>query len=315
MDSQAIISQIIEAKRKKIRVNPQHVTRASEIGHPCERYLVYSVTNWADRKHHAPEVEFIFEGGRAVEELAIKDLEEAGFKVYRPEPDKAIMESRPRITGHIDVRVDFGDGKVRTGEIKGLNAIDFDRLNTIDDFFNSKKPWIKKYPAQLMTYMYIKGEEDGFFYLKSIPRFQPKIIPVKLDLEYMEFILQKTERVEKHIAAGTFPEQIEDFDVCENCPFNHICLPSIVREGIEFVDDSELLELLEKREKLHPAAKEFEEVDKEVKHKFRGRLRLSVGDFIVRGTENMRQGKPFIRYQIVNINSNKSKNVLKSMSA
>lgn len=320
MDSQAILNQIIESKRKKIKIMPQHVTRASEIGHPCTRYLVYSITNWADRKPHAPEVEFIFEGGRAVEDLAIKDLEEAGFRVYRPEPDKALMELKPAISMHLDVRVDFGDGIVRTGEIKGLNILDFDRLNTLQDFFNSKKPWIKKYPAQLMTYLYGKGEEEGFFYLKSIPRFQPKIIPVKLDLEYMESILQKTERVEAHIKAKTLPDQIDDSATCEHCPFNHICLPAVLREGLEFIDDDELLELLERRDSLKEASDEYREVDELVKKRFNKRPKLCIGDYLITGTmvhkkEYTVKEQDYIQYRIAKIDDRSAKNVLKSLAS
>lgn len=306
MDSQAIVKQIVEGKRKKIRLNPQHVVRASEVGHPCERYLVYSITNWADRKPYPPEVQFIFEGGQAVEELAIKDLEDAGFRVYRPEPDKGIMESRPRISGHIDVRVDFGDGLVKTGEIKGLNILDFDRLNSIEDFFNSKKPWIKKYPAQLMTYLYIKAEDEGFFYLKSIPRFQPKIISVKLDYVYMESILQKTERVEKHIAAGTLPERVDNFDTCEHCPFDHICLPPVNRTELEFIYDDELLEMMERAETLEEVAKEYSQLDKAIKARFNKRLKLTVGNYLVMGKEVTRKGytvqdSSYIQYKITKL--------------
>ena len=278
------IRQIIEAKRKKIKVYPQHVPRASEIGHPCERYLVFSITKWAERQPHKPEVEFIFDGGRLVEELAIKDFEDAGFKVYRPEPDKAIMESKPRITGHIDIRVDFGDGQIYTGEIKGLNVFDFDKLNRIEDFHASKKPWIKKYPAQLMTYLYIKGEWRGFFYLKSIPRFQPKMIWVDLDLGYMEQILQKTERVERHVAAGTVPETIAyDDTVCGFCPFIHICLPEIKRSALVIQDDPEIEDKLKRMNELKAARSEYERLDKEVKKQFQEKDRLVVGDFMITG--------------------------------
>lgn len=290
MDAQEIISRIKDGKKKHIQVYPQHVVRASEIGHPCERYLTYSITNWNDRQAHGPEVEFIFEGGRAVEELAIKDFEDAGFNVYRPEPDRAIAESKPRITGHIDIRVDFGDNKVYTGEIKGLNIYDWEKLNTIQDFFNSKKPWILKYPAQLMTYLYIKGEERGFFYLKSIPRFQPKLIWVDLDVDYMDAIIKKTERVENHVANGTLPEPINDMTYCETCAFRHICLPAIERNAIEFIDDNELLELLERRDSLYPSSKEYDDVDKLIKFKVRGKERICVGDYIIIGKTVQRKG-------------------------
>jgi len=276
--AESIIEQIKAAKRRKIRVYPQHVVRASEVGHPCERYLVYSITNWQDRMPHPAEVEFIFEGGRMVEDLAVKDFEDAGFKVYRPEPDKAIAESKPRITGHIDIRVDFGDGKVYTGEIKGLNSFDFDRLHTIKNFHESKKPWIRKYPAQLMTYLYIKGEESGFFYLKSIPRFQPKLIWVELDLDYMEQILQKTERIEAHVAKGTLPEQSDDYDVCERCAFLHICLPEMHRDAMEFIDDPEFEDKLARRAELAAYIKEYNALDKEVKGLIEGRGPQALGN-------------------------------------
>ena len=285
-----IIGAIKEGKKKYIKSYPVHCARASEIGHPCERYLVHSIRDWNQKKPHDPEVQFIFEGGNAIEDLAVKDFEDAGFKVYRPEPDKAIMESKPKITGHIDIRVDFGDGHVYTGEIKGLNIFDWQALNSIDDFYKSRKPWIKKYPAQLMTYLYIKGEERGFFYLKSIPRFQPKLIWVDLDLGYMESILQKTERVEKHVANGTYPDRVDDLSICEHCPFAHICLPDMNREEMEFLEDSYMVELLDRRDQLQDAKKEYDEADTLLKKAYAEREKLTVGDWLVIGKWIERKG-------------------------
>jgi len=283
MTAEEIVEKIKEGKRKKIRVNPQHVVRASEIGHPCERYLVYSITHWQDRKPHTAEVQFIFEGGNAIEDLAIKDFEDGGFKVYRPEPDRAIMEAVPKITGHLDVRVDFGDGTVYTGEIKGLQIYDWQTLHTIQDFHNSKKPWIRKYPGQLMTYMYIKNEEWGFFYIKSIPRFQPKYIWVKLDYDYMEELLKKTERVNEHVKNQSLPEPISDITMCEYCQFKHICLPTTMREGMKFVDDAELLELLDRWHQLKGSQKEYAAVDRKLKEMIKEQSQLMIGDYIVTG--------------------------------
>jgi len=279
-----VIETIRAAKAKKSKVYPQHVCRASEIGHPCERYLVYCITHWTEKAPPSPDLQFIFDGGRLVEDLAIQDFEEAGFKVYRPEPDRAIQESRPRITGHVDIRVDFGDGTVYTGEIKGLNFYDWEKLNTIEDFFRSKKAWIQKYPAQLMTYLYIKAEPRGFFYLKSIPRFFPKLIWVDLDYGYMEQILQKTERVECHVAAGTLPDPMPyDEHICGNCSFTHICLPERIGTEVKVVDDGRLLELLAEYDLLKPGAKRFDEVDKEINELVKGQDKLLVGDWFVEG--------------------------------
>lgn len=306
---QELVDKIKDGKKKNIRVYPQHVVRASEVGHPCERYLVYSITHWDQKLPHGPEVEFIFEGGRAVEELAIQDLRDGGFKVYQPEPDRAIAESKPRITGHIDVRVDFGTGTVYTGEIKGLNVFDFNSLNTIQDFHDSKKPWIKKYPGQLMTYMYIKNEEKGFFYLKSIPRFQPKFIWVDLDYDYMESLLTKTERVEKHVDAGTLPPGVESRTVCEYCAFKHVCLPATIAEGeLEFMNNDELLELIERREQLRENKKEFDQVDREIKKALPEDKDVVVGDYLITGQWIEKKGftvepKSYWKSKIIALNS------------
>ena len=284
MQATEVIERIREGKGKKSKVYPQHVCRASEIGHPCERYLVYLIANWQDKAAPSPELQFIFQAGKLVEDLAIEDFHDAGFKVYRPEPDRAIQESRPRITGHVDIRVDFGDGQVFTGEIKGLNVYDWEKLNTVEDFFRSKKAWIQKYPAQLMTYLYIKAEDRGFFYLKSIPRFQPKFIWIDLDWGYMEQILQKTERVEHHLAAGTYPPPMEyDDHICRWCPFTHICTVDRIGTEVEITDNEELLELLAEYETLKPGAKRYKEVDERITDLVKGREKVLAGDWFVQG--------------------------------
>ena len=288
--NEEIIEKIKDGKRKKIKIYPQHVCRASEIGHPCERYLVFSITRWEDKKPHGAETEFMFEGGRVVEDLAIKDFEDAGFKVYRPEPDKAIMLAKPKITGHRDVRVNFGNSKVYTGEIKGLNMYDWNSLNCLQDFFDSKKVWIRKYPAQLMTYLYTEKEEEGFFYLKSIPQFQPKFIWIELDHNYMESILKKTERIEKYVADGTLPPPINDASVCQYCGFLHICLPEIKQKELEFIDDPDFETKLLRRDEIAPLKREYDALDKEVKSYCKGRDRLMVGDFLITGSEISRKG-------------------------
>jgi len=278
-----VLERIRDGKRKKIKVYPQHVVRASDIGHDCERYLTYSITNWQDKSPHDVGLEFVFEGGRLVEDLAIKDFEDAGFKVYRPEPDKGIAEARPAITGHIDIRVDFGDGRPITGEIKGLNKYDFDSLNCLEDFYRSKKVHIRKYPAQLMCYLYIKGEDRGFFYLKSIPGFQPKLIWIDLDYEYMESILQKTERIESHIKNKTLPDQITDYSVCERCGFLTLCLPEMKRMPMEFINNDEFEQKLIRHEELKPMTKEYDDLDKEIKKLLEGKEKIMIGDFLIVG--------------------------------
>ena len=290
LTSNEIVEAIIEGKRKKIKKYPQYITRASEIGHDCERYLVYSITNWVDKAPHDPGLQFVFEGGNLVEELALNDFKEAGFKVYRPEPDSAMAEFKPAISGHLDFRVDFGDGKPKTIEVKGLSKFDFDKLNCLDDFFNSKKVYIRKYPAQLMMYLYFKAEEMGYFYLKSIPGFQPKLIPIYLDYEYVESLLKKTERIEAHIKNKTLPEQIDNYSVCERCGFLTLCLPEIKRQPMEIIADDELEAMLKRWDELKPLSQEYEQLDKDLKESFKGSEKLMIGDWLITGQLIERKG-------------------------
>lgn len=287
-----IIERIKEGKGKKIKTYPQYVTRSSEVGHPCMRYLVYSITNWKDKSPYDRELQFIFEGGNKVEDLAVQDFIDAGFKVYRPEPDSSLSETKPAISGHLDFRVDFGDGKVYTIECKGLSKYDWDYLNTYENFFTSKKVYIRKYPAQLQMYLYFKAEELGFFYLKSIPGFQPKLIPVHLDYEYVESILKKTERIEEHIKNKTLPDQITDYSVCERCGFLALCLPEMKRMPMEIINDAEFEQKLSRWEELKPFTKEYDELDREIKKAMEGKEKLMIGDWLITGKLIERKGYP-----------------------
>ena len=306
METKDILDRIYESKKAKMSIRPQYVTRASEVGHPCERYLVYSITNWQDRKPYDVGLQFIFDGGNIMEDMAVKYLIDAGFKVYRPEPDKAIMESRPQISGHIDIRVDFGDGTVYTGEIKGLSEYDWSDLNTIEDFYNSKKYYIRKYPAQLMTYMYIKGEEKGFFFLINKKTYLPKLIWVTLDLDYMESILQKTERIEQHIKNKTLPDRIPDIDICENCQFAHICLPDMIRKEIDFVDNTDMAGMLDRREQLKEYVSEYNELDSDLKKAFNNREKLVCGNWLITGQKIEKKSfvmpeSSYVKYKIIKL--------------
>ncbi|MHB1275791.1 MAG: hypothetical protein ACYCXQ_00845 [Candidatus Humimicrobiaceae bacterium] len=284
LSEKEIIEQIKIGKGKKIKRYPQYITRSSEVGHDCERYLVYSITNWADKSPYDRELQFVFEGGNKVEDLAVQDFIDAGFLVYRPEPTSSMAETKPAISGHLDFRVDFGNGKPITIECKGLSKYDWDYLNTYEDFFTSKKVYIRKYPAQIQMYLYFKAEDFGYFYLKSIPGFQPKLIPVHLDYDYVESILKKTERVEEHIKNHTLPDQINDYDVCQRCGFLHICLPPCKVKALEFEEDfvaERLDKLASLKESIEPIQEEYDEIYKEIKALAIQKERFMAGNWLV----------------------------------
>jgi len=276
-----IVAKVIESKEKKIRVSPQHTNRASSIGHPCQRFLVYCRTNWKDRKKHSPDLEFIFEGGRMIEDMAIRELQDAGYQVI--EQQRALEWPEMELTGHLDGKVIL-DGEAIPFDVKSINPWDFDRMNTVEDFLNSKRPYTKSYPAQLMMYMMESNTDIGFLYLKNKLTYKPKVIWVDMDWEYYESILKKLERINKHIQDETLPEQVNDPDLCTSCAFEHICLPSIsMPNNMEIIDDEELESSLERLDELKPVKKEYDSLNRWVKKQIEGVQTGVVGDFMIGG--------------------------------
>ncbi|KKL85844.1 hypothetical protein LCGC14_1950700, partial [marine sediment metagenome] len=196
METFDIITPVYEQKKKRIKLYPQHVNRASQAGHPCERYLVFCRTKWEERLLHDVGLEFIFEGGNMIEKMAERELEDAGFTII--EQQKPFAWKEFELTGHLDFKI-LNNGETYPVEVKGLNMFDFDKLDCIEDFFRSKKVWIKGYPAQLALYMLMDNKQLGVFYIKRTPGFRPKAIWLHLDYTFAEDILKKLERINKHV--------------------------------------------------------------------------------------------------------------------
>ncbi|HDP36501.1 MAG TPA: Dna2/Cas4 domain-containing protein [Candidatus Atribacteria bacterium] len=236
------------------------------------------------------EREFIFDGGRNIENLALQDLQEAGYKTIQQGRDFELKEQE--ITGHLDCLIS-DNGQNYPCEIKGISPFDFDKLNSAEDMLKSEKPYIRAYPAQLQLYLFMAAvnkltsqeKPEGLFYIKNKLTFLPKEIWVELDYEYVEELLRKAERINKHIQNGTLPERIEDISVCLNyCPFQAICLPDIRRaEGIEILDDIEAERTIKRWFELKDAASEYAELDKRLKDYCQGKDKKILGDYLITG--------------------------------
>lgn len=289
----SVVDSVIKAKEKKRKIYPCHTNRASEIGHECEKYLVLNRTRWQEKLLYPVELQFIFDHGNYIEKEAIDELEDAGNEVMEQQRPFEIEGKGSKITGHIDSRVRLkSDGNVYTCEIKGLSPFDFQKLNTIDDFFNSTKPWIKKYPAQLNSYMKGTDTSPGFFYIKNkMAPNMPKEIWMSYDNTYMTELFEKAKRVDDHAKNGTLPEPISFCKTCERCSFSHICLPDkSYGEGVEVVNDEELENMLNRRAELKDAYSEYNKVDKFVKEKVKNRPYLTCGEWFIEGEVVKRKG-------------------------
>lgn len=281
MNASEINEKIRKAKADKIAVYPVRNIRASNLGYPCERYLFLLIKHWEEQKPHDVGLQNIFDLGNTLEEHTIKNIKEAGFEVISPTQRSWQFDVKGGvITGREDVRIKDENGELLPVEIKGISPFEYDKLNSVEDFLKSKRSYIKGYPAQLFVYMLHFGKEKGFFALTNKLTGETKFIDVPFDYDLGEQYLSKAERIYKALASDEIPEACEDISTCETCPLAHICGQQ--RRVPTDVDlDDELDDLINKKQELAKAKKEYEEVDAEIKKRVGEREKILTGQYLI----------------------------------
>ncbi len=264
MEIQEMNNKIKENKQSKIKLYPCNNLRASNVGHPCERYLYLSIKNWEDKRLYNETTQCIFDLGNKIEEYVIQTLKDAGFEVITPTV-RAWKVEKPLITGREDLRIKLEDGQFYPVEVKGLSPQEWEKLNSVQDFLNSKRYYVRAYPAQLYIYMYQFGKEKGYFALCNKLTGEIKLIEVPFDYEYAEKILQKAERIYKCLEKNELPPSCDDISVCEYCDLAHICTANIKRTETDIDTTGELDELIDKKQELAPAYREYSEINDKIK--------------------------------------------------
>lgn len=283
-----LIEKVYEYKRSQIRQYPVHTNRASQLGHPCTRYLVFDRTRWEEKTLHDERLQMIFDLGNDIENRVMRDLADAGVQVI--EQQRAFSWPEYSISGHIDGKA-IVDGQVYPIEIKSMSPFVYDRVNTVEDMLKSKYHYMRAYPGQMTTYLLMDNKEQGFFICKNKVSGAMKEIPVTLDYELGESLLQKATVINAHVASGTLPDPIEyDDNVCSECGYNHICTPDRIGKEIEVIDDEELVGLLADYERLKPYSKEYDEVDKRISEIVNGKEKLLAGEWFITGSWRKRTG-------------------------
>jgi len=281
MTAEQINAKLFKAKADKITVYPCNNLRASNLGHPCERYLYLLIRHWDEQKPHDVGLQNIFDLGNALEEHTINNIKEAGFEVVTPTVRSWKVEVKGGIiTGREDIRIKDENGELIPVEIKGLSPYEFEKLNTVEDFLKSKKSYIRGYPAQLFIYMLKFEKEKGFFAITNKLTGETKFIEFPLDYDYGEEMLSKAERIYAALESDTLPEACEDISVCENCSLAHIC-GECRRAPADFELDDELDELINKKQELSEAKKQYDEIDKEIKAKIGEREKVITGQYLI----------------------------------
>ncbi len=268
---------------------------ASVLPRPCLRAQVYLRLDWDKQTLCEPSLQGIFNTGKLVETLTMNTLNRIAVErcntsgtqlwelVKQPDKinDKALAEFQ--IGSVTDMFLVVHDnGKPRNlgpVEVKSLNPNIYGNIKTIEDF--NKYWWMRRYPGQLTTYEFGCNFEQGVFLLVNKTNWWDyKFLVHTLDMGYMQQLLDRAKEVNRCVGAKIYPDRIDDRTECEHCEFKHICLPDETSEQIELKDNPELLELLEQRDALREAAKDYEHIDEQLKEIWK---RTQTGTYLVGG--------------------------------
>lgn len=280
LTAEYIAGKVSDFVKSEIKVYPCNNLRASNIGHPCERYLYLLIKHWDEQQAHTESLQNIFDFGNSVEAYTIQKLRDAGLEVFTPTQYSWKVEN-PLITGREDVRIkDPEDGQLYPAEIKGLSPVEWERLNTVEDFYTSKRPYVRGYPAQLMVYCWKFEKMHGFFILTNKLTGEIKVINVPFDWDRADALLKKAERIYKALETDTPPDSCDDISVCENCALRHICAAAIDRTETD-IDDGELEAAIDRKNELAPAYREYQEVNDTIKRIVGEREKVLAGQYVV----------------------------------
>lgn len=280
---------------EKIRIYPCHANRASDIGDDCERRLVYKRTRWEEQKPHGVGLQYIFEEGNEQERRVVETLSRVGVDVIKRQQDFQWKEYN--ITGHIDGVIILDDLPYIV-DIKTMSPYIYNGVHSMKDL--NKYPWTRKYASQLQVYMLGLNIPRSFLLIKNKTSGQLKQLPkpldgeeykgYELDYELAESLIERAERINKHVADGTLPDFVKDTSICQECPFVHICNPRVeYGEELQVVNDGELIEMLDKRGELMKAKREYEKLDAEIKNRLNGAPNVMAGDWHITTNEYERK--------------------------
>lgn len=261
---------------------PQYRNRASNLGHPCERYLTYCRLDWKEKPLPSANLMMIFNGGNVIEKhIAKVYLEHAGFNIIQMSWPYEWKEKE--IGAYLDFICKKDDLEFPV-EAKSMTDHMWRKINTIQDFLDQKKHYYKSYPAQLTVYMLNGNRPFGMFLLINKTTYEPKHIWYKLDYEYAEQLVQKAERINAHVKNNTYPERMDfDPDICTDCEFSHVCLPDVINKQCQIISDIELENKIREWAELKEFVSKYEYLDKELTEQLKGRDKILLGNYIITG--------------------------------
>jgi len=251
---------------------------ASRAGHPCRYYLWAVIAKWRDLPTPDTDLLGIFRSGSETEESVMRDLRDAGFVVTRQQTS---FEDRDlRLRGKVDAFISRPDHPVfsrpRPIEVKSMHPAIFEQVHSFDDLLTAKRPWLRKYPGQILLYGYLASEPLVGMILRDKSSRRTRTIWTLIDRHWdiLEAIGENLVSVNRHLDEGTEPEPIGYTpDLCDPCECAAICPAMLNRRGmgaVNVVQDGLLDELLSTMRENAAAAKAYDAAEKKLKATLEG---------------------------------------------
>lgn len=252
------LAKALNDERGKAEIHPCHVNRASEIGHPCLEYLRLARVAWDKRLAPDPTLASIFHEGNLTERDCVQMLLGLGYEIYEQQKSGVIKgrNGEALVSYHLDWRMrDKDNGEVLAVEHKRLSPFVWPKLNAPEDFFNSDRIHVRKWPGQLQVYLLGAENEKGLMLLRNAWTGVYKQVEFLLDYGYAEGLLAKAEQVNAAVENERSLPKLGDAAVCFNCPLRHVCTPAVIGDALA-VGSDEFESWLAKRDELKLAIAE-----------------------------------------------------------
>ncbi len=234
--------------------------RASELGHPCLRYLYLMRTMTAEQSLRLWK---LFKVGREYEEVVIKKLLQVlPIKAFQ----RPIEHQELQIAGVLDVLLETNEPL----EIKSCGKYSFQEILKYSEnpkqLINAELLY-RKYYFQVQTYLFLSDVEKGFLFVKDRESGNELLIEIVRDEEAINEVVEKAQRVNECLEKEFLPEGIFIKDICNHCYFyKDVCQKEFRGKKVQVVELSEgFLEKLERYYVLKDQMKEFEKLEKEIK--------------------------------------------------
>lgn len=262
------------------------------LAHDCEAYAVYMRTVPPDQRRPMKDsLGMIFAEGDDQARAIKRDLLDMGYEVEGAEGQMAWPKYQ--ITGRQDIKIRRQGARHSVfTEVKSCSPFTYDSINSVEDLKNHKWSFIQKWYKQVTLYMVLKSVQKYWMLLKNKASGQIKIVEFILgddELRVAETMLKKAEKTNYLVQIGQMPStdmKISAPDLCGECEFFPVCLPDLnfglAAQVLTEETAAELTQKADRLAELKPLAKEYGDLDDEVKSEIKA-LCADGGESVVFG--------------------------------